>query len=72
MIITDALAFSADQWAHAIRPATDGLERLEAGNPGVEFGLCILVEDLESMLGALTPIAVHLPRIATDPCQMGL
>ena len=72
MIAGHALASRTGQRAHAIEFVADSIQRLKAGNFGLEFGFGILVEELKSPLGALVPIAVYLSRIAANSFQMGL
>jgi hypothetical protein len=60
VIASGTLASRADQRTHAIGYVTDSIKRLKAGNLGVEAGFGILVEELESVLGTVTPVAVYL------------
>jgi len=67
VIAGGTLALFAYQRAHTIGDVANGIERLKAGNFGIEAGLGVLVEQLKRVLGVITPVAIYLSGIAADP-----
>jgi len=67
VIASSTLALFAHQRAHAIGDVANGIERLEAGNFGVEAGLGVFVEQLKRVLGVIAPVTIYLSGTAADP-----
>jgi hypothetical protein len=67
VIASGTLALFAYQRAHAIGDVANGIERLEAGNFGVEAGLGVFVEQLKRVLGVIAPVTIYLSGTAADP-----
>src|SRR5260370_6063898 len=62
----------ADQRADPRRLQLDRIERIGAGQPGVEFGLGIAVEQRERTLRRGIPVTVGCTRKAADAAQFSL
>src|SRR5215468_5316791 len=72
MIAFGLLPLGADQRANAIGLAADGIQRIEAGELDIEFGLGILVEQLQRPPRSVVPLAVGIAGIAADALEMRL
>lgn len=66
------LALGADERTNTVRLAAYDIEGIQAGDFHVERRFGIFVEKIESLFGALVPIAIDRPQVATNPLQMSL
>lgn len=71
-IALGALPFCANERTYPILLAPDRIERIEAGELDVEFGVGIPVEQFERLSGTVVPFAVDIAKIAADAFQMSL
>ena len=55
-----ALPLCTNERTYSIRLAPDRIERIEAGDFDVEFGVGILVEQFERLSGTVVPPAVDI------------
>jgi hypothetical protein len=71
-VASHPLSGGTDQRAHAVGPDAYRIERIEACDLHVEFGLRVAVEQIERLFRAVVPIAVGAARIAPDTLEMRL
>ena len=67
-----ALTLLANQRTDALGLAADGIKRIQTCQLDVQFGLSILVEQLESGFRGIVPAAVDIARIAPNALEVSL